>query len=115
MFHGDKFDVESNLWYLARHLVPLHVLKDKLDIYIAECHIVVAEKDHYAQVCEEMLGVRRESNLHGAATEDDASATGAEPDIDNRPMTESELQNQLDTRGRQMQTFECQEGAMTDQ
>ena len=46
--HGDKFDVESNLWSLARRLVPLHVLKDKLDVYIAEGHIAAAEKDHYA-------------------------------------------------------------------
>ena len=27
--HGDKFDVERNLWFLARRLVPLPVLKDK--------------------------------------------------------------------------------------
>ena len=37
--HAGKFDVESNLCFLARRLVPLEVLKDKLDVYIAEGHI----------------------------------------------------------------------------
>ena len=32
---GDRFDVESNLWVLARRLVPLRVIKSKLDGYIA--------------------------------------------------------------------------------
>ena len=54
--HGDKFDVETNLWFLARRLVPLHVLKEKLDVYIAEGHIAAHEKDHYAQVFEKCLG-----------------------------------------------------------
>ena len=36
--------------------MPLHVLKDKLDVYIAEGHIAADEKDHYAQVVEKMLG-----------------------------------------------------------
>ena len=28
--HGDKFDVESNLWVLARRLVPLHVIQSTI-------------------------------------------------------------------------------------
>ena len=52
--HAITFDVESNLWFLARRLVPLHVLKDKLDGYIAEGHIAAADKGHYTQVFEEM-------------------------------------------------------------
>ena len=59
--HGSKFDVESNLWVLARRLVPLHVIKQKLDDYIAEGHIAAEEKDRYAQVFEEMLGVQRKA------------------------------------------------------
>ena len=104
--HGDKFDVERNLWFPARRLVPLHVLKDKLDVYIAEGHIAAPEKDHYAQVFEEMLGVHRENNLHGATTGDGASATIAEPDEENRPTIESELRHELETRKRQMQSIQ---------
>ena len=78
--HGDKLDVESNLWSLARRLVPLYVIKDKLDAYIAEGHIASHEKDQYAQVFEEMLGAHRESNLHAAPEGDGGSATTAEPD-----------------------------------
>ena len=63
---GDKFDVETNLWFLARRLVPLHVLKEKLDVYIAEGHTAAHEKDHHAQVFETMFGQQREPNLHGA-------------------------------------------------
>ena len=94
---------------------PVHVLKGKLDVYIAECHIVVAEKYSYAQVCEEMFGVHRGSNLHGATAGDGGSATAAEPDEENRQMTEAELRRELDTRERLMQTFQGQEGIMTDQ
>ena len=54
--HACTFDVESNLWFLARRLVPLHVIKDKLDGYIAEGHIAAEDKYHYAQVFGEMLG-----------------------------------------------------------
>ena len=35
------------MWFLARRLVPLDVLKDKLDVYIAEGHIRVDGKDDY--------------------------------------------------------------------
>ena len=37
--HAGKLDMESNLWFLARRRVPLDVLKDKLDVYIADGHI----------------------------------------------------------------------------
>ena len=93
--HGDKFDVESNVCSLARRLVPLHVLKDKLDVYIAEGHIAAPEKYHYAQVFEELLGAHRESNLHGATVGDDPSATAAEPDEEHRQTTEAELRREL--------------------
>ena len=51
---------------LARRLVPLDVLKDKLDVDIAEGRIRADEKDDYAQVFEEYLGHHREINLHGS-------------------------------------------------
>ena len=62
--HGDKFDVQSNLWRLARRLVPLDVIKSKLDDYIAEGHIAAEEKDMYAEAFEQMLGFHRQSTLH---------------------------------------------------
>ena len=43
--HGGTFDVDSNLWCLARRLVPLHVMKEKLDAYIQEGHIHANDKD----------------------------------------------------------------------
>ena len=33
--HASTFDVEANLWFLARRPVPLHVLKGKLNDYTA--------------------------------------------------------------------------------
>ena len=55
------------MWFLVGRLAPLHVLKDKLDGYIAAGHIAADEKkDHYVQVFEQMLGVHRETNLHGS-------------------------------------------------
>ena len=59
-----KFDVESNLWFMVRRLVPLHVIKDKLNGYIAEGHTAASDTYHYTQVFEEMLGIHRETNLH---------------------------------------------------
>ena len=58
--HGDKFDVQSNLWVLARRLVPLHVIKSKLDDYFANGHFAVEEKDRHALVFERLFGVHRE-------------------------------------------------------
>ena len=43
--HEGKLDVVSSLWYLARRLVPVDVLKGKLDEYIAEGHMEADEKD----------------------------------------------------------------------
>ena len=53
--------------------------------------------------------------MHGATAGDGGSATAAEPDEDNRQMTEAELRQELETRERLMQTFQGQEGIMTDQ
>ena len=112
--HGDKFDVQTNLWFLARRLVPLHVLKEKLDVYIAEGRIAAHEKDHYAQVFEQMLGQQREPNLHGPHDVAGVAAT-TEPDEEHRQMNEAELRDELGELERQMRTFQGQKGATTDQ
>ena len=106
--------METDLWFLARCLGPLHVLKEKLDVYIAEGHIAAHEKDHYAQVFETMLGQQRETNLHGARDVAGVAAT-TEPDEENRQMNEAELRHELAERERQMRTFQGQEGVATDQ
>ena len=59
--------------------MALGVLKDKLDVYIAEGHIRVDEKDDDVQVFEEYLGYRREINLHGLQNVA-GYATTTEPD-----------------------------------
>ena len=58
--------MELNLWVLARRLVPLDVIKRKLDDYIAGGHIAAEEKDHYVEFFENMQGVHREPNLRAA-------------------------------------------------
>ena len=34
--HSGKLDIEGVLWTLARRLVPLETLKQKMDTYVAE-------------------------------------------------------------------------------
>ena len=100
---------------LARRLVPLHVIKSKLDDYIAEGHIAAEEKDMYAEVVEQMQGVHRESNLHAAVDGDSVAAQTTDPNEENRQMTEAELRGELATRESQMQTLQGQTGIVTDQ
>ena len=87
-------------------MVPLHVIKDNIDGYIAEGHIASHEKDQYAQAFEEMLGVHRESDLHAAPESDGGSTKTAEPDEEHRQLTEAELQRELEARASQMQSFQ---------
>ena len=84
------FDMESNLWCLARRRAPLDALKDKLDVYAAEGHIRADEKDGYVQVFEDHLGHHREINLHGSQ-HGAGNATTTEPDKENKVMNEEEL------------------------
>ena len=95
--------------------MPLHVLKDKLDVYIAEGHIAAPAEDQYAQVFEEMLGVQRESNLHAALDGDVGAAKTTDPDEEHRQMTEAELQHELEIRESQTQTCQGQTSIMTAQ
>ena len=92
--HASKFDVESNLWFLARRLVPLHALKDKFDGYIDEGLLQAHEKDSYVQFLETMTGVTRDCNLHNPASEMDGT-TQTEPGEDNRPLSESDLRQEF--------------------
>ena len=105
--------MDSKLWCLARRFVPLHVTKEKLDAYIQEGHIHANDKDHYVQVFEEMAGVHRETNIHGVS--DGIGSERTDPEEENRPTTEAELRQELKTRERQMQSFQGQEGVVTDQ
>ena len=60
-----------------------------------------------------MAGVHRETNIHGVS--DGIGSERTDPEDENRPTTEAELRQELETRERQMQSFQGQEGVMTDQ
>ena len=111
--HGGKVDVQSNLWTLARRLVPLHVLKEKLDTYVREGHIEEEDKDNYVEVFEKMVSIHRQSNLFGNTSGADAGST--DPDEENRFMSMAELQEELESRERLMQMLHGEEGQLTDQ
>ena len=49
--------MDGNLWTLARRLVPLEVLKEKLTAYVEEGHIPETKYDEYVQVFEQMQGI----------------------------------------------------------
>ncbi len=106
-------DVQSNLWTLARRLVPLHVLKEKLDIYVREGHIEEEDKDDYVEVFEKMVNIHRQSNLFGNTSGADAGST--DPDEENRFMSMAELQEELQSREHLMQMLRGEEGQLTDQ
>ena len=89
--HDGNFDISSSLWTLARRLVPVHVLKAKLDQYVAEGHIDVADKDTYVETFEQMAGVLRETNVY---VEPAAAAAQATEQI-NIPMGDEELREEL--------------------
>ena len=110
--HAGQLDVIASLWTLARRLVPLDVLKKKLDAYVAEGHLAIEDKDGCVETFEQMQGVMRESNVYV-----DPSVRGAASgaDAENMQMTPDELQAELDKRERQMQTLDGQEGVCTDQ
>ena len=109
--HNGHFDVASTLWALARRLVPLDVLKTKLDEYIAAGHLEADEKEQYAEVFEQMQGVMREKNVY---VQPGAVETRA-ADAEHAPMTEEELRTELEARERLLQRLQEQDGVMTDQ
>ena len=73
--HAGNLDATSSLWALARRLVPLDVLRGKLDPYIEAGHLHASERDAYIETLERMHGVLREYNVH--AQTDGAEAPGA--------------------------------------
>ena len=109
--HDGKFDIASSLWTLARRLVPLHVLKAKLDQYVIEGHIEAVDKDTYIETFEQMAGVLRETN---AFVEPAAAAAQATEEA-NAPMGDEELQEELRRRERLMQTLNGVDNVCTDQ
>jgi hypothetical protein len=111
--HNGRLDVTSTLWTLARRLVHLHVLKEKLNDYIAEGHFPASEKDDYVHVFEQMQGVVRQQNLSPGPGGADAAGT----DAANAPMTEDELRAELSARELLMQTLRdgVETGLLSDQ
>ena len=109
--HNGRLDVEGTLWTLARRLVPLVVLKEKLKKYIEEHQLDETEYDRYVEVFEQMQGVVREQNVFA----DPAVASAAATEEANRPMSDAELREELARREKLMQTRAEKEGAATDQ
>ena len=62
--HEGVLDIHSTLWALARRLVPLHVLKEKLDVYRQEGHLPEVAKESFVEVFEQMHSICREQNVY---------------------------------------------------
>ena len=86
--HQGSFDVDSTLWALARRQVPLHVIKRKLDAYIAEDSLPPDQKDRYIELFEQMQGTVREHNIYA----DPATTNAAATETANSQMSRQELQ-----------------------
>ena len=118
IFAQRKADVEGVLWTLARRLVPLEALKQKVDSYVAEGVIDADDREKYVEMFEQMQGVHRQYNMHRGEQSDD-NPPGDNTDKENIPMTTEELREDLGVRERNMQTLprgECfGSGRSTDQ
>jgi hypothetical protein len=106
-------DVQSTLWALARRLVPLHVLKRKLDDYIEEGQIDKEDKDNYVEIFEKMVDIHRQTNLFGGKSL--ATDGSKDPDDENRFLTVAELRAELESRERLMRMLDGEENQQTDQ
>ena len=84
--HNRKLDVEGVLWVLARRLVPLEVLKQKVDKYVAQGDINAKDREEYVELFEEMQGIHRQYNVHRGEKSDD-NPPGDNTDKENQPMT----------------------------
>ena len=98
---------------MARQLRPLDVLKEKLDVYIAEGHLPADKKDEFVETFEQMRGHVRQSNPYVQA--DDAPLDAAGTEAANRPMSPEELQAEHSKREAQMQRKGGSDGVSTDQ
>ena len=108
--HNGRLDMDNTMWTLARRLVPLAVLKEKLATYVEEGHLEEEKVDEYVEVFERMQGVVREQNVFA-----DPMASAIATEDANRPMSMVELQAELASRETLMQSLHEQEGAWTDQ
>ena len=99
--HNGKLDVEGVLWVLARRLVPLEVLKQKVDKYVAEGDILAKDREEYVEMFEQMQGIHRQYNVHRGDPSGE-NLTGDNPDKENTPMTIQELREDLCVRERSM-------------
>ena len=66
--------MSSTLWALARRLVPLHVMRQKIVDYVECGYIDADERDVYIETLEHMHGVIREYNVHATSDAQAASA-----------------------------------------
>ena len=101
----------SSSSYSSHHrcrLVPLHVLKVKVDEYISAGLMQLEEKDAYVEHFERMQGVLREHNVHA---DESAGAGEAQEGM----MTTEELKAELQLRERLLQTIHGASAAMTAQ
>ena len=57
--HAGTLDIHNSLWNLSRRLVPLDILKEKFDAYIAAGDMQPTEKDACVQVFEQMRNDKR--------------------------------------------------------
>ena len=81
--HNGKVDVDQSLWALARRSVPLTVITEKLDEYIAAGHLDAQDKEVRLRIFEEMVHIHRLRNPH--ANEQDAQPQST--DERHRPMS----------------------------
>ena len=109
--HEGVLDIHSTLWALARRLVPLHVLKEKLDVYIQEGHLPEDAKESFVEVFEQMHSICREQNVYA----DPGASSAANTDAENAPMSKEELQAELASREQLLRRLHGSEGAWTDQ
>ena len=93
--------------------MPLDILKEKLDAYIAAGDLQPTEKDACVQVFEQMRNIHRQTNLHGGATSVGPNTTAV--DEENRAFTDDELRVELLKRERMMQEGTSPDGTVTDQ
>ena len=103
--HKGKFDVASSLWSLASRRVPLDVMRDKLDEYIAAGLLEQEEKHGYENVFEQIQGVFRETNVYAQP----GSAAAAAAEDEDKQMSVTELAEELRRREGLLQTLGGQE------
>ena len=80
-------DVASTLWALARRLVPLEVLRQKIQDHIGAWYVEKDDNDGYMETFERMQGIVREYNVHA----DPHAQSGGDASAHNDTITAAEL------------------------